>query len=68
MKTSIFRTLAIGLLCLTFASCSKEDSVTPADPVAANIQKYETIWDNIMNKGKLDEFNETNFSLSHDSR
>lgn len=62
MKRSIFRTLAVGLLCLTMASCSKEDAVTPQDPTAANINKYETVWDNIMNKGKLDEFNETNFS------
>lgn len=62
MKRSIFRSLAIGLFCLTLASCSKEDSVSPVDPVAANIEKYKTVWDNIMNKGKLDEFNETNFS------
>jgi predicted ester cyclase len=59
---SIFRNLAIALLCLTIASCSKDDSVTPADPVEANIKKYETVWNDIMNKGNLDQFNETNFS------
>ena len=60
-----FRNLAIGALCLTVAfvaSCKKESvSNTPADPVAANIAKYSSVWDGIINGRKLDLFNETNF-------
>ena len=34
----------------------------PADRVAANIAKYSHVWDEIMNKGKLEMFNDENFS------
>jgi len=30
--------------------------------VAANIKKYSTVWDSIMNEGRLDLFNTTSFS------
>ncbi len=61
MKTTLLTipTLVIGLLFLTITSCKKE---TVSDPtVAANIKKYTTVWDAIINEGKLDLFNTTNF-------
>lgn len=59
-KFSTITTLAIGLLFLTITSCKKE---TVSDPtVAANIKKYSAVWDAIINEGKLDLFNTTNFA------
>src|ERR1700712_4014353 len=60
-KLSTFTTLAIGLMFLTITSCKKETTTVDDPTVAANIKKYETTWDAIMNKGSLDLFNTTNF-------
>ena len=34
---------------------------TVDDQLTENLKMYESIWDEIMNKGKLDQINETNF-------
>src|SRR5258705_10277620 len=52
--------IAIPLAALLFltASCSPEKT----DPVEANIKMYTHVWDEIINKGKLDMFNDSNFT------
>ena len=35
---------------------------TPDASVAANIKKYSTVWDSIINAGRSDLFNSNNFS------
>lgn len=61
-KFSTLATLVLGLFCFTIVSCSKDSNVNPNDAtVAANIKKYAATWDAIMNKGKLDIFNTSNF-------
>ena len=52
------------IITLFFSACSSPESHAPvkADPVEANIKLYTQVWDDIMNKGKLDMFNEANFT------
>ena len=51
---------------LTLFSCNSSQSDTPketaVDSVAANIKMYTIVWDEIINKRKLDKFNDTNFT------
>lgn len=55
--------IALIIFCL-FVSCSshKDPSSTTTDPVAANITAYSRVWDEIMNRGKLEMFNDSNFT------
>lgn len=46
---------------LLFMACSSPEAPKP-DPVEANIKMYTHVWDEIMNKGKLDLFNDSNFT------
>ena len=58
-----FLTLAMITLCLVFSSCSNtETRPVKSDPVEANIKMYTHVWDEIMNKGKLEMFNDSNFT------
>jgi len=52
---------AIFFTILSFSNCSssKEEK---ADPVETNIKMYSHVWDEILNKGKLDMFNDSNFT------
>ncbi|CAN5370579.1 hypothetical protein BH11BAC3_BH11BAC3_47970 [soil metagenome] len=44
-------------------SCSThEKPVEKADPAEANIKMYKHVWDEIINKGKLEMFNDSNFT------
>jgi len=69
MKNFKFFTIGTILLVLftTILSCKNEPSKTHIELVKAhyqlesNLKMYETTWDQIINKGKLDEINETNF-------
>lgn len=49
---------------LLFTGCSSSEKTEPAnaDPVEANIKMYSHVWDEIINKGKLDMFNDSNFT------
>ena len=49
---------------LLFTGCSSSEKTEPenADPVEANIKMYTHVWDEIINKGKLDMFNDSNFT------
>lgn len=55
---------AIITICLVFAACSSNEdhSQAKADPVEANIKAYSFVWEEIMNKGKLEMFNDSNFT------
>jgi uncharacterized protein len=56
---------AFAVSVLLFTACSspeKEKETAKADPVEANIKAYSHTWDEIMNKGKLDMFNDSNFT------
>ena len=52
-----------AILIFLFTACSSpEKEVAKADPVEANIKMYTHVWDEIINKGKLDLFNDSNFT------
>ncbi len=58
------------LLSFTVLSCKNEPSAecvqleTTNKQLAANLKMYETTWDEIINKGKIDLINETNFDAN----
>jgi len=67
--TSIFNyrfIIAIPVMVILFfvTSCSSHEKALDekADPVEANIKAYSHVWDEIMNKGKLEMFNDSNFT------
>jgi len=48
---------------LLFTACSSaEKGAAKPDPVEANIKMYTQVWDEIMNKGKIEMFNDSNFT------
>lgn len=57
--------LLFPVMIFTLFSCKAPGSDTPketaVDSVAANISMYSRVWDEIVNKRKLDQFNENNF-------
>ena len=57
-------TLSISILTACKNPKSETAKETTVDSVAANIKMYSRVWDDIINKGKLNEFNETNFTKS----
>jgi steroid delta-isomerase-like uncharacterized protein len=57
----IMPVLVLLLLAVSCSSPEKGES-EKTDPVAANIKAYTHTWDEIMNKGKLDMFNDSNFT------
>jgi predicted ester cyclase len=66
MQKSATHNLAFALVtaCLFFAGCSSDENhLQPkADPVESNIKAYSHVWEEIMNKGKLEMFNDSNFT------
>jgi predicted ester cyclase len=53
---------ALSLALIFMAGCSApEKTPVQTDPVEANIKAYSHTWDEIMNKGNLDMFNDSNF-------
>ena len=52
---------AITIAVLFITSCTSPVTEKP-DPVASNIKTYTYVWDEIINKGRLDMFNETYFT------
>ncbi|MES1198041.1 MAG: ester cyclase [Chitinophagaceae bacterium] len=59
----LFNTLiaSIAVMTFLFSSCNSSEK-EKADPVEANIKMYSHVWDEIINKGKLDMFNDSNFT------
>lgn len=67
--TRLFRPrllLMVSIFIATLSACSNAPEQTPkdaaVDSVAANIKMYTHVWDEIINKGKLDMFNDSNFT------
>src|SRR5258706_5066354 len=56
--------IAVIFAALLFTGCSSPEKAEPAkpDPVEANIKMYRHVWDEIINKGKLDMLNDSNFT------
>ncbi len=52
---------AIAIVSLFFIGCSSPEK-EKADLVATNIKVYSQVWEEIMNKGKLEMFNDSNFT------
>jgi steroid delta-isomerase-like uncharacterized protein len=65
-KSHIHRLYVALLLLVTITSCSLHDKVRPKeteiDPVETNIKMYKHVWDEIINKGNLSMFNDSNFT------
>ena len=65
MKTSLPSLACLLIYCFAFSimftSCSNPDK-EKAEHVQANIKKYTNVWDEIINHGKLDMFNDSNFT------
>jgi hypothetical protein len=56
----------VAIVILFITSCTtQEKKQEKADPVEANIKMYSNVWDEIMNKGKLELFNDSNFTMKH---
>ena len=53
--------VGIAVLALMLTACSNPER-EKAEHVAANIKTYSYVWDEIMNKGKLDMFNDSYFT------
>ena len=53
--------VGIAVLALMFTACSNPERER-AEHVQANIKTYSYVWDEIMNKGKLDMFNDSYFT------
>ncbi|MES2891958.1 MAG: ester cyclase [Bacteroidota bacterium] len=59
----------VFLLIHFFSACNDSKTGAPkettaVDPVAANIKMYSNLWDEIVNQGKLDKFNDSNFTTN----
>ncbi|MFI5185725.1 MAG: ester cyclase [Chitinophagales bacterium] len=54
----------IFFVVLFFGNCSSPGKVSPqtTDSVAANIKMYSHVWDEIINKRRLELFNDSNFT------
>ena len=63
-KSTVIISLASYTLFLLSCNNAKQDEPkAPAvDSVAANIKMYSHVWDEIINKGKLELFNDSNFT------
>jgi steroid delta-isomerase-like uncharacterized protein len=57
-------TLSVIVLSFLFTACKSNQQTETAttDSVAANIKMYKHTWDEIVNHGKLDMFNDSNFT------
>jgi steroid delta-isomerase-like uncharacterized protein len=64
LKSMIIISFAICTLIVTSCNNSRPDSsnVPATDSVAANIKMYTQVWDEIINKAKLELFNDSNFT------
>lgn len=58
-KSKFLNAVFVSIVALLFTACSPAEK---ADPVAANIKMYTHVWDEIINKGNLELFNDSNFT------
>lgn len=62
---SDFLVVLLSIFSISFYACnSSAEKSTPAvaDPVEANVKAYTHVWDEIINKGNLSMFNDSNFT------
>ena len=54
----------IHVMIILLWACSAAEKHAPekVDPAPANIKMYTQVWDDIMNKGKVEQFNDSNFT------
>lgn len=62
-KSTFSNVLITGLafIILIFIGCTSQEK-EKTDPAEANIKMYTHVWDEIINKGRLDMFNDSNFT------
>ena len=57
---------ALAAIFIVLVACNNTQTNTPTettvDTVSSNIKMYSHVWDEIINKGKLDLFNDSNFT------
>jgi steroid delta-isomerase-like uncharacterized protein len=63
MRSLIKRNTILSIIMLIFLVIACSNSYKEeADHVQSNIKNYTYVWDEIMNKGKMDMFNDSNFT------
>lgn len=64
MKTTkITKTAAVAFISIALATSGcNQTEVNQANQLEANLKMYESVWDDVMNKGKIDEINTTHFT------
>ena len=61
LRSLAYLFISIFVFSVVFTSCSNPEK-EKAEHVQANIKKYSSVWDEIINHGKLDMFNDSNFT------
>ena len=61
-RNNLIAVIAFSTLGLAACSSKEKNASEKADPVTANIKMYVHVWDEIMNKGKTELFNDSNFT------
>ncbi len=61
---SMATTASVFVFAIFLSACTTQEKSQPAttNSVAANIKLYTYVWDEIANHGKLDMFNDSNFT------
>jgi len=62
VKQFIIALIHVIIICLLACNTAEKSSPANTEPVAKNIKMYTAVWNDIMNKGKLDLFNDSNFT------
>jgi steroid delta-isomerase-like uncharacterized protein len=62
LKQTALTTIALSFIFLSCSSGNEPAVSTKTDSVAANIKMYTHTWDEIINHGRLDMFNDSNFT------
>ena len=64
MKQESLLMTAVLVTAIFISSCTSSEKSEPVqtDAVEANIKMYTHVWDEIINKGKLEMFNDSNFT------
>ena len=61
-KTTFTKLVFLTLITISLITGCTSKQQEKADPMEANIKMYTHVWDEIINKGKLDLFNDSNFT------
>lgn len=61
-SNALIAAIAVVTLLATACTSPEKSTLEKAGPVEANIKSYSHVWDEIMNKGRLEMFNDSNFT------